>query len=61
MEETVLARKAAATASMDDTFTSHEEDVASLRYFHLQMIAEYARHNGHTDMLRQAIDGAKGV
>ncbi|WP_436837798.1 mycothiol transferase [Micromonospora chersina] len=25
------------------------------------MIAEYARHNGHADTLRQAIDGAKGV
>ncbi|MEU4366794.1 DinB family protein [Micromonospora chersina] len=61
IEETELARKAVATASTDDTFTFPDEDVASLRYVYLQMIAEYARHNGHADMLRQAIDGAKGV
>ena len=61
IEETELARDAVATASMDDTFTFPDEDVASLRYVYLQMIAEYARHNGHADLLRQAIDGAKGV
>ncbi|MGC1212852.1 MAG: DinB family protein [Micromonospora sp.] len=61
VEETELARQAVATASMDDTFTFPDEDVASLRYVYLQMIAEYARHNGHADMLRQAIDGTKGV
>lgn len=61
LEETELARKAVASASVDETFTFPDEDVASLRYVYLQMIAEYARHNGHADMLRQAIDGAKGV
>jgi uncharacterized damage-inducible protein DinB len=61
VEETELARKAVATASLDDTFTFPDQDVASLRYVYLQMIAEYARHSGHADMLRQAIDGAKGV
>jgi hypothetical protein len=25
------------------------------------MIEEYARHNGHADLLRQRIDGAVGV
>jgi hypothetical protein len=24
-------------------------------------IAEYARHNGHTDLLRERLDGATGV
>ncbi|WP_433133884.1 DinB family protein [Micromonospora sp. CA-240977] len=61
IEETELARTAVATASIDDTFTFPDGDVASLRYVYLQMIAEYARHNGHADLLRQAIDGAKGV
>ncbi|WP_074314741.1 DinB family protein [Micromonospora cremea] len=61
VEETELARQAVAAASMDDTFTFPDEDVASLRYVYLQMIAEYARHNGHADLLRQAIDGARGV
>jgi uncharacterized damage-inducible protein DinB len=61
VEETELARKAVESASMDDTFTFPDQDVASLRYVYLQMIAEYARHNGHADLLRQSIDGAKGV
>jgi hypothetical protein len=61
IEETSLARNAVASAAMDDEFTFPDQDVASLRYVYLQMIAEYARHNGHADLLRQAIDGAKGV
>ena len=32
----------------------------SLRGVHVHMIGEYARHNGHADMLRQAIDGVTG-
>ena len=36
---------------------SHERDV---RWLYLHMIEEYARHNGHADLLREAIDGATG-
>ncbi|MDQ1203153.1 hypothetical protein QE449_003771 [Rhodococcus sp. SORGH_AS303] len=32
----------------------------SLRWIHLHMIEEYARHNGHADLLRQCIDGGTG-
>jgi uncharacterized damage-inducible protein DinB len=32
----------------------------SLRWILVHMIEEYARHNGHADLLRQAIDGAVG-
>jgi len=32
----------------------------SLRWIYLHMLEEYARHNGHADLLRQAIDGATG-
>ena len=32
----------------------------SLRWTLTHMIEEYARHNGHADLLRQAIDGTKG-
>jgi hypothetical protein len=28
---------------------------------YLQVIAEYARHNGHADLIRQAIDGTTGI
>ncbi|MGW7200814.1 DinB family protein [Streptomyces chryseus] len=33
----------------------------SLRVVMLHMIHEYARHNGHADLLREAIDGSTGV
>ncbi|MFG3257041.1 DinB family protein [Streptomyces sp. NPDC048172] len=32
----------------------------SLRYVLTHMIEEYARHNGHADLLREAIDGEVG-
>jgi uncharacterized damage-inducible protein DinB len=32
----------------------------SLRWILVHMIEEYARHNGHADLLRQCIDGAVG-
>jgi Protein of unknown function (DUF664) len=33
----------------------------SLRWIMVHMIEEYARHNGHADLLRQRIDGVTGV
>ncbi|WP_329118774.1 DinB family protein [Streptomyces sp. NBC_01465] len=33
----------------------------SLRWVLIHMIEEYARHNGHADLLRERIDGAKGL
>ncbi|MEV7194619.1 DinB family protein [Streptomyces sp. NPDC093510] len=33
----------------------------SLRWVLLHMIEEYARHNGHADLLRERIDGAVGL
>jgi hypothetical protein len=33
----------------------------SLRWILVDMIAEYARHNGHADLLRERIDGATGA
>jgi hypothetical protein len=32
----------------------------SVRWVYLHMIEEYARHNGHADLLRERIDGATG-
>jgi hypothetical protein len=39
------------------TRDGHEVD---LRWIYLHMIEEYARHNGHADLLRECIDGATG-
>jgi uncharacterized damage-inducible protein DinB len=32
----------------------------NLRWIYLHLIEEYARHNGHADLLRERIDGATG-
>ena len=32
----------------------------SLRWIVVHMIEEYARHNGHADLLRESIDGETG-
>jgi len=39
---------------------SWDEDV-SLRLVMLHMIHEYARHNGHADLIREGIDGTVGA
>lgn len=33
----------------------------TLRWVYLHMIAEYARHNGHADLIREQIDGRTGL
>lgn len=58
-EECRLADAAAAALSFDDTFVSGG-DTYSLRFVYVHMLAEYARHNGHADLLRERIDGVTG-
>lgn len=36
------------------------EQVPSLRWILVHMVEEYARHNGHADLMREAIDGEVG-
>jgi len=50
------ADAAAAPANLSDTFT-HRGEEYSLRLVYVHMIAEYARHNGHADLLRERVDG----
>jgi uncharacterized damage-inducible protein DinB len=50
-------------ASLDAAFASpfrSEQGDISLRWVYLHMIEEYARHNGHADLLRERIDGGTG-
>jgi uncharacterized damage-inducible protein DinB len=56
-----LARAAAVGRSLDDTFfhRGHQAEM-SVRWLYVHMIEEYARHNGHADLLRERIDGATG-
>jgi uncharacterized damage-inducible protein DinB len=58
-----LARKAAAAAPSLDVMSaglSGRGNRVSLRWILVHMIEEYARHNGHADLLRERIDGAVG-
>jgi len=52
----------AAAESLDVTaYVASWKEEASLRLVMLHLIHEYARHNGHADFLRQAVDGATGA
>jgi uncharacterized damage-inducible protein DinB len=55
------ARAATADAGLDETFVNGDGELGTLRFIHVHMIGEYARHNGHADFLRQAIDGVQGA
>lgn len=59
-QECRLADAAAAGLAFDDTFTLNKESY-SLRLVYIHMIAEYARHNGHADLLRELVDGTTGA
>jgi hypothetical protein len=43
-----------------DATADFRGDTYSLRYVLTHMIEEYARHNGHADLLRERIDGVTG-
>ena len=61
LAEVELARQAAAGRELDGIFFHERRKVVmSVRWVYLHMIEEYARHNGHADLLRQRIDGAPG-
>jgi hypothetical protein len=57
------ARAAVSGMSLDDVVPSrgdHPERERDIRWIYVHMIEEYARHNGHADLLREAIDGTTG-
>jgi hypothetical protein len=54
------SRELVAGAGLDETFTDEKDRTFSLRWVYLHMIEEYARHNGHADLLRERIDGTTG-
>jgi hypothetical protein len=61
-EECDLSRQIIAMSSLEETgIRRRTGEPISLRRIMVDMIAEYARHNGHADLLRERIDGAAGV
>ncbi|MEW2391416.1 DinB family protein [Streptomyces venezuelae] len=66
--EVAVNRRICAGRSLDDTgrLCAEDaafmggEDVVSLRWILVHLIEEYARHNGHADLLRERVDGVTG-
>ena len=59
--EVERARTLAAGLPMDTASTGlRRGEHVSLRWIMVHMIEEYARHNGHADLLRERLDGAVG-
>jgi hypothetical protein len=55
------ARQLAATAAFDAWSVGiRENQQVKLRWILVHLVEEYARHCGHADLLREAIDGATG-
>jgi hypothetical protein len=61
LTECDAARAVAADRPLEFAFTHRRtgEDM-SLRWVYVHMIEEYARHNGHADLIRERIDGVVG-
>ena len=53
------SRAAVTGRSLDDLITQASQPT-SLRWVYQHMIEEYARHNGHADLIRERIDGVTG-
>jgi uncharacterized damage-inducible protein DinB len=61
--EIEAAKAAVADKDLDLVVPSrgdHPERTRDIRWIFIHMIEEYARHNGHADLLRERIDGTVG-
>jgi hypothetical protein len=62
-QEVEQAHAAVAGTQLDDVVPSHghhPERTRDIRWIYLHMIEEYARHNGHADLIRERIDSVTG-
>jgi uncharacterized damage-inducible protein DinB len=64
--EVTVCREAIAVHDLDEETAfpnpnTGERRLFSVRWIYLHMIEEYARHNGHADLLRERLDGATGA
>lgn len=58
-DEWAMADRAVAGIDLDHVIDVHGDEM-SLRMVYVHLVQEYARHNGHADLLREAIDGTTG-
>jgi len=62
LQEIDRARQAASGRALEETFFhSHRNVEMNVRWVYVHMIEEYARHNGHADLLRERLDGSTGA
>ena len=59
--EVAAARDAVLVYGLDDLSRRERGEPVTLRWIYLHMIAEYARHNGHADLIRESVDGRTGI
>lgn len=57
--ECEASRRATVGLSLDE-MGLHQRHAVSLRWIFVHMIEEYARHNGHADLIREMVDGRVG-
>jgi uncharacterized damage-inducible protein DinB len=60
LEEVEQARLVVMGRPLDERF-GDETVTVDLRWLFAHMIDEYARHNGHADLIRELVDGATGL
>jgi len=60
LDELQEARRVTRGRSLDETF-GDESVTVDLRWLYAHMIGEYARHNGHADLIRELVDGVTGL
>jgi uncharacterized damage-inducible protein DinB len=62
--ECEAAGAAVAGRPLDDVvpgLRGNPDQTRNIRWIYVHMIEEYARHNGHADLLRESVDGATGI
>jgi uncharacterized damage-inducible protein DinB len=59
LAECDASRATAAGFDLDGTGIRHGQP-CSLRWIYVHMVEEYARHNGHADLIRELVDGQVG-
>ena len=59
-QASVERSRAAVTGRGLDEHIPETSKPTSLRWVYQHMIEEYARHNGHADLIRERIDGVTG-
>ncbi|WP_114558686.1 DinB family protein [Desertihabitans aurantiacus] len=58
--EVAHAREVEATLDLDAMVVAHDGEQTEVRDVLVHLVEEYARHLGHADLLREAIDGRTG-